>query len=140
MIKSLSPNDPTNEARALLLLDQQGYIGLDDATNLEATPSNVIANPLGLQFIELDAAQLPRSLDDVAVAFINSTYSVPAGLIPTRDALVVESKESPYVNLIVSRIDNADDPRIAQLVQSYQTSEVIQKAEELFKGAAVAGW
>ena len=134
------PNDPTNEARALLLLDEEGYIGLDDATNLEATPANVISNPLNLQFIELDAAQLPRSLDDVAIAFINSTYSVPSGLIPTRDALVVENKESPYVNLIVSRIDNASDPRIAQLVQSYQTSEVIEKAEELFKGAAVAGW
>ena len=134
------PNDPTNEARALLLLDQQGLIVLDDKTNLEATPSNIVANPLNLLFIELDAAQLPRSLDDVTVAFINSTYSVPAGLIPTRDALVVEDKDSPYVNLIVARSNNASDPRIAQLVQSYQTPEVIARAEILFKGAAVPGW
>jgi len=134
------PNDPTNEARALLLLDLHGLITLDDRENLEATPANIVSNPKGLKFIELDAAQLARSLDDVTLAFINSTYSVPADLLPTRDAIIVEGAESPYVNLMVARQDNAKDPRIAQLLKAYQSDEVKAKAEALFKGAAVASW
>ena len=134
------PNDPSNEGRTLILLDSKGLIKLKDVTNLEATPADIAENPKGLKFIELDAAQLPRSLDDVDLAFINSTYSVPAGLLPSRDAILVEGKDSPYVNLIVSREDNKTDERIIKLVQSYQTQAVENKAEELFKGSAVAGW
>ncbi len=134
------PNDPSNEGRTLILLDQRGYIKLKDITNLEATPADIAENPRGFEFVELDAPQLPRSLDDVDLAFINSTYSVPAGYIPTRDALLVEDKDSPYVNIIVSREDNKTDPRIIALVKSYQTDAVEAKAEELFKGSSVAGW
>ncbi|MGI9277434.1 MAG: MetQ/NlpA family ABC transporter substrate-binding protein [Endozoicomonas sp.] len=134
------PNDPSNEGRTLILLDQSGYIKLRDINNLEATPADIVENPMNLRFIELDAAQLPRSLDDVDLAFINSTYAVPAGLLPTRDALLVEGRDSPYVNIIVSREDNKTDERILKLVESYQTEAVEAKAEELFKGSAVAGW
>ena len=134
------PNDPSNEGRTLILLHNEGLIKLADVTNLEATPRDIIENPKNLRFIELEAAQLPRSLDDVDLAFINSTYAVVAGLLPTRDALLVEGKDSPYVNLVVSRVDNKDDERILNLVKAYQTDSVEAKAEELFKGSAVAGW
>ena len=134
------PNDPSNEGRTLILLDQRGFIKLKDVTNLEATPADIVENPRKFEFIELDAAQLPRSLDDVDMAFINSTYSVPAGYLPTRDALLMEDKDSPYVNIIASRQDNKDDPRIIALVKSYQTEAVEAKGEEMFKGSSVAGW
>ncbi|OED45623.1 DL-methionine transporter substrate-binding subunit [Endozoicomonas sp. (ex Bugula neritina AB1)] len=134
------PNDPSNEGRTLILLDQRGFITLKDATNLEATPKDIVANLRDFEFIELDAAQLPRSLDDVDMAFINNTYAVPAGYLPTRDALLVEDKESPYVNIIAAREDNKDDPRIVALVKSYQTDAVEAKGQEMFKGSSIAGW
>ena len=134
------PNDPSNEGRTLILMHHEGLIKLKDVNNLEATPADIIENPKNLRFIELDAALLPRSMDDVDLAFINSTYSVAAGLLPTRDALLVEGKDSPYVNIIVSREDNKDDERIAKLVKSFQSESVEAKAEELFHGGAVAGW
>ena len=134
------PNDPSNEGRTLILMHNEGLIKLRDVNNLEATPADIIENPKNLRFIELDAAQLPRSMDDVDLAFINSTYSVAADLLPTRDALMVEGKDSPYVNIIVSREDNKDDERIVKLVKAYQSEAVEAKAAELFQGGAVAGW
>ncbi|MDB2384703.1 MetQ/NlpA family ABC transporter substrate-binding protein [Endozoicomonas sp.] len=134
------PNDPSNEGRTLILLDNKGFIKLKDIKNLEATPADIVENPKKLRFIELDAAQLPRSLDDVDLAFINSTYAVAAGLLPERDALISEGKESPYVNIIVSREGNKTDPRVDLLVKAYQSAAVEKKAKELFQGSAVAGW
>ena len=134
------PNDPSNEGRTLILLDKHGLITLKDPSNLEATPADITDNPHNFKFVELDAAQLPRSLEDVDLAFINNTYAVPAGLIAPRDGLLVEDKESPYVNLIVSREDNNNDPRLQQLLEAYQSQTVLDKANELFKGSAVPGW
>ncbi|OXY80467.1 methionine ABC transporter substrate-binding lipoprotein MetQ [Oceanimonas doudoroffii] len=134
------PNDPTNLGRSLLLLEQQGLIEVDDAVGLEATPLNITANPKNLDIIELEAPQLPRSLDDVAFAIINTTYASQIDLLPGRDSLFVEDKESPYVNLIVSRIDNQNDERIQTFVKAYQSEEVYQAALELFKGGVVKGW
>ncbi|MDP0562362.1 MAG: MetQ/NlpA family ABC transporter substrate-binding protein [Candidatus Endonucleobacter sp. (ex Gigantidas childressi)] len=134
------PNDPNNEGRALILLHNRGLIILKDASNLQATPLDIVENPRSLKFIELDAAQLPRSLDDVDLAFINSTYAVPAGLLPDHDALMIEGRNSAYVNILVSREDNKNDPRVQALVKSYQTEAVEMVAARLFKGGAVAGW
>lgn len=134
------PNDPTNLGRTLLLLEQKGLIEVDDAVGLEATPLNITANPKELNIIELEAPQLPRSLDDVALAVINTTYASQIDLIPGRDSLFVEDKESPYVNLIVARKDNQDDERIKTFVKAYQSEEVYQAAVELFKGGVVKGW
>lgn len=134
------PNDPSNEGRTLILLHQRGFIKLKDVNNLEATPADIAENPRHFRFIELDAAQLPRSLNDVDMAFINNTYAVPAGYTPTKDALLVEDEDSPYVNIIVTREDNRNDPRVLALVQSYQTDAVAARATELFKGSAVPGW
>ncbi|EPC04605.1 membrane protein [Litchfieldella anticariensis FP35 = DSM 16096] len=133
------PNDPSNEGRALILMHNKGMIELDDPTNLEATPINVTENPKNFRFREIEAAQLPRVLPDVDMAFINNTFAQPAGL-SLDDALIKEGPESPYVNLIAVRAGDEDREAIRQLVDSYQREEVVAKAEELFKGAAIPGW
>ena len=134
------PNDPSNEGRAMLLLHNNGFIKLKDPKNLEATPADIIENPHNYSFIELDAAQLPRSLDDVDLAIINNTFAASAGFTPKDNGLLVEHNESPYMNVMVSREDNKDDPRIQQLIKAYQTDAVIKKADELFKGSSIPGW
>ena len=134
------PNDPTNLGRSLLLLEQQGLIEVDDAAGLEATPLNITANPKQLKIIELEAPQLPRSLDDVAFAIINTTYASQLDLLPERDGLFVEDKDSPYTNLLVARKDNQNDDRVKTFVKAYQSDEVYEAAKELFKGGVVKGW
>ncbi|WP_447556178.1 MetQ/NlpA family ABC transporter substrate-binding protein [Vreelandella sp. EE22] len=133
------PNDPTNEGRALILMHNEGLITLNDPENLEATPIDIAENPRKFRFREIEAAQLPRVLPDVDMAFINNTFAQPAGL-SLDDALVREGAESPYVNLIAVRSGDEEREEIRQLVDAYQRDEVIEKAEELFQGGAVPGW
>ncbi|MCM2971577.1 MetQ/NlpA family ABC transporter substrate-binding protein [Larsenimonas suaedae] len=134
------PNDPSNEGRSLILMDKKGLITLKDNTDLNATPMDISENPHNFKFNEIDAAQLPRTLQDVDLAFINNTYAQPAGLSLQDDALIKEGPDSPYVNLIVVREGDQDKEKIKHLVEAYQTDEVAEKAKELFKGAAVPGW
>jgi D-methionine transport system substrate-binding protein len=133
------PNDPSNEERALLLLEKAGLIKLKTGTQ-PLTVNDIAENPLELKITTLDAAQLPRSLDDVLLAAINTNYAVGAGFHPTEDALYLEGSDSPYANIIATREELAHDPRILHLVVSYQSPEVIMKAEELFKGQAIPAW
>lgn len=133
------PNDPSNEGRALILMHNKGLITLNDPSNLEATPIDIAENPRNFRFREIEAAQLPRVLPDVDLAFINNTFAQPAGL-SLDDALIKEGPESPYVNLIAVRGGDEEREDIRQLVDAYQRDEVIEKAEELFKGGAVPGW
>ncbi|WP_407921344.1 MetQ/NlpA family ABC transporter substrate-binding protein [Aidingimonas lacisalsi] len=133
------PNDPSNEGRALILMHKEGLIELDDPDNLEATPIDIVDNPHDFEFREIEAAQLPRVLPDVDMAFINNTFAQPAGL-QLDDALISEGPDSPYVNLIVVRNGDEDREAIQQLVEAYQTEAVAEKAKELFKGGAVPGW
>ncbi len=134
------PNDPTNLGRSLLLLEKQGLLTLKDGVGLTGSVLDVVANPKQLKLIELEAAQLPRSLDDVDLAIINTTYASQLGLLPSRDGLFVEDKESPYVNLIVARENNQQDEKVKQFVQAYQSEEVHQAALKLFNGGVVKGW
>jgi D-methionine transport system substrate-binding protein len=134
------PNDPSNGGRALLLLAAQGLIELDPAAGILPTVADVTKNSQNLKFIELDAAQLPRALDDTDVAVINTNYAIEAGLIPTQDALFLESKESPYVCLIAVREEEKDRPEFKILVEAYQNDEVKKFVEERFKGSLVTGW
>ncbi len=136
------PNDPTNGGRALLLLQDAGLIRLKPGVGLLPTVNDIAGNPKNLKILELEAPQLPRALDDnnVDVAVINNTFAAPAGLIANRDGLFVEDKDSPYVNIIVSRQDNKEDPRIKKFVKSYQSDEVAKTAEKVFKGGAIKGW
>lgn len=134
------PNDPSNGARTLILMDKNGLIKLKDNKNLEASVLDIVENPHNYDIKEVDAAQLPRVLDEVDVAFINSNYAVDAGLTPTKDAILREDEDSPYVNLIVVRAGDENKEAVKQFVQAYQTEAVERAAEEAFKGAAVKGW
>ncbi len=134
------PNDPTNGGRALLLLQAQGLITLKEGAGLKATPLDIAGNPRKLQILELDAAQLPRSLDDVAAAVINTNYALEAGLDPIKDAIARESAESPYANIIAVRKADQDKPWVATLLAAYQNDEVKRFIREKFKDAIVPAW
>ncbi|KYN84840.1 DL-methionine transporter substrate-binding subunit [Vibrio cidicii] len=134
------PNDPTNLGRSLLLLEQQGLIKLRDKVGLLATVRDIVGNSKNLTIVELDAAQLPRSLDDVALSIINTTYASSINLTPQKDGVFVEDKESPYVNLIVARQNNVQAENVQNFVKAYQTEEVYKAASEIFQGGVVKGW
>ncbi|MDU7310370.1 MAG: methionine ABC transporter substrate-binding lipoprotein MetQ [Aeromonas sp.] len=134
------PNDPTNLGRSLILLEKQGLLKLKEGAGLEATVLDIASNPRNFKIVELEAAQLPRSLEDVDLAIINNTFAGQIGLTPTENGLFVEDKESPYVNLIVARENNKDDEKVKEFVQSFQTDEVFKKGTELFKGGLVKRW
>ncbi len=134
------PNDPTNLGRALLLLEKQGLIKLKDSKNLLSTRVDIIENPKNLEILEVEAPLLPRTLDDTAFSIINTSYAGQIGLTPTKDGIFVEDKESPYVNIIVAREDNKESPAVKNFVKAYQTDEVYNKANEVFKGAMIKGW
>jgi len=131
------PNDPSNGGRALVLLQKQGLIKLKDPSNILATSRDVVDNPRKLKFRELEAATLPRVLEDVDLALINTNYALQAGLVPTRDALFIEGSDSPYVNIVVTRPDNKDAPAVQKLMQALHTPEVKQFIQEKYKGAVV---
>ena len=118
------PNDPTNLGRSLLLLEQQGIIKLREGVGLLATVRDITENPNYVTLVELVAAQLPRSLDDVALSVINTTYASSIKLTPQKDGIFVEDKESPYVNLVVAREDNVNAENVQNFIKSYQTEEV----------------
>jgi len=136
------PNDPTNLGRSLLLLQKQGLIKLKDGVGLLPSILDVTENPKNLKIVELEAPQLPRSLDDaqIALAVINTTYASQINLTPAKDGIFVEDKDSPYVNMIVTREDNKDAENVKKFVQAYQSDEVDQAANKVFDGGAVKGW
>ena len=131
------PNDPTNGGRALLLLQKAGFIKVDPEAGLTATPHDIIENDLKLRIIEVDAAQTPRSLEDVAAAAINNTYAIPAGLIPAKDAIYLEDADSPYVNVIVARAEDKDNPLYKRFVEAYQSQEVAEFILDRFEGSTL---
>ena len=131
------PNDATNEGRALLLLEAQGLITLDDSSNLTATPINIVDNPKNLQFEEIEAKTLPSSLPDLDLAVINSNYALGAGLNPTTDALAIESADSPYVNVLVVKEGNEDNAAVQALVEALHSDTIRDFINEEFDGAVV---
>lgn len=131
------PNDPTNEGRALLLLQSAGLIKLAADAGLEATPMNIAENPLNLKFREIEAASLPRVLADVDAAVINGNYAIPAGLVATRDGLFVEGADSPYVNIITVKSGNENDSRIQALVKALQSGVVKNFVAERYPNGEV---
>lgn len=132
------PNDPSNSARALLLLQKQGLLKLRDPTNILATAHDVILNPKHLKIRELEAATLPRVLDDVDLALINTNYALAAGLAPARDALFIEGADSPYANLVAARADNVDSPALRKLVAALRSQAAKRFIQEKYHGAVVA--
>ena len=134
------PSDPTNLGRSLMLLEKQGLLVLKEGAGLSATVLDIVSSPKNLDIVELEAAQLPRSLDDVSLAIINTTYASSINLSPEKDGLFVEDKESPYVNLIVAREDNVDAENVQNFLKAYQTDTVYDAAMKIFKDGVVKGW
>lgn len=131
------PNDPTNEARALLLLQEAGLIKLAPDAGITATVQDITENPLKLKFSEIEAASLPRVLSDVTAAVINGNYAIPAGLSAAKDGLFVEGSSSPYVNVIAVKAGNENTPAIKALIKAVQSEKVRNYIKERYPNGDV---
>ena len=132
------PNDPTNAARALKLLEGEGLLTLADTGEASATVLDIEDNPKNLDLVEIEAAQLPRSLADVDAAVINGNYAIEADLSPAEDAIAVESPEgNPYANLLVVRTGDESDPRVVKLAELLASQEVADFIEKTYDGAVI---
>ena len=131
------PNDVTNEARALLLLEAQGLIKLSDDAGLDATPNDIVENPKNLTFKELEAAMIPNAVDEVDLSVINVNYALEAGFNPTEDALAIEDANSPYVNIVAVKEGNENNPAVLALVEALQSDTVRDFINETYGGAVV---
>lgn len=129
------PNEPSNGGRALLLLQKGGLITLKDPSNPLSTLNDIATNPKGLKFRELEAATLPRVLGELDLAVINTNFALDAKLDPARDALILEDARSPYVNYLVARPDNKDDPRVQKLARALTSPAVKAFIEKTYRGA-----
>jgi len=134
------PNDPTNGGRALLLLQEKGFIKLKGDVGFKPSVADITQNAKRLKFVEIDAAQAPRVLDDVDAGVVNTNYATQAGLNPVKDAILREDPKGPYVNLIAVREQDKDKPWVKTLVEAYHTPEVKAFVEQKFGGAVLAGW
>jgi D-methionine transport system substrate-binding protein len=134
------PNDPTNGGRALLVLADQGLIKVNAAKGLKIGPADVTENPKKIEFAELDAAQLPRSLDDVDASVINTNYAMEAGLNPKTDPIAREGEKAPYINIIAINGKDKDAAWVKTLIESYHSAPVKEFVNTQFKGAVVAAW
>jgi D-methionine transport system substrate-binding protein len=131
------PNDATNGGRALLLLQKAGVITLKAGAGITATVKDIAENPKGIKVRELEAATLPRVLAQVDLALINTNYALEAGLNPTKDALVIEGSDSPYVNILVVREASKNDAALQKLAKALHSAEVKAFINDKYKGAVV---
>ena len=134
------PNDPTNGGRALLILADKGLIKVDAAKGLKIGPADVTENPKNIEFVELDAAQLPRALDDVDASVINTNYALEAGLDPAKDPIAREGEKAPYINVIAVKSADKDAAWVKTLVESYHSDAVKAFVAEQFKGAVISAF
>lgn len=135
------PNDPSNGGRALLLLEKQGFLKIK--TGIESTKvtiQDIAENPRNLKIVELEAAQLPRSLDDTAASVINAGYAISAGLSSKKDAIAVEDNTSPYLNIIAARPEDKDDPAYKKFVKAFQSDAVKKFITDNYEGVLVPAW
>jgi len=135
-------NEATTLGRSLLLLQAQGLIKLKDDVGYLPTTLDITANPKNLKLVEVDTPQLTRTLDDpnVSLSIINTNFSAQAGLSAVRDGLFMEDKASPYVNALVAREDNKDSEKVQKLKEAFQSQQVADKAQEVYKGDAIKAW
>lgn len=132
------PNDTTNEARALLLLESLGYIELAEGAGITATVRDIVSNPYNITFKEVEAAQLPNVLADVDYAVINSNYAIDAGLNPTEDSLAIEGAFSAYSNILAVKEGNEDSDKIKALIAALKSAEVKTYIQNQYDGAVVS--
>ena len=134
------PNDPSNGARALLLLADKGFIKLKDNNNVTSTVADITENPRNYTIRELDAASIPKAMPDLDLAVINANYALIAKLNPTKDSLLIERADNPFVNIFVTTKANLNDLRIKQLQKVYQSEENKQFIAQYFKGTITPGF
>ena len=132
------PNDTTNEARALMLLDDMGIITLKDGAGITATIQDIAENPLNIKFSEVEAAQLPNVLQDMDYAVINSNYAIEAGINPMKDALYMEGSSSAYSNILTVKVGNENEPKILALKAALESKEVADFIGGKYEGAVVS--
>lgn len=126
------PNDPTNEGRALLLLQSAGLIKVDEKAGLTAVPADITENTKKIKFQEIEAASLPRVLPDVDAAVINGNYALNAGLTAKKDGLFIEGADSPYVNILTVKAGNENNPAVQALVELLRSDEVKEYIEKTY--------
>ena len=134
------PNDPTNGSRALFILQESGYIKLEEGKEETASIHDVVENPKNLEFIELDAAQIPKQVSEDDAAAINTNFAMEAGLSPKDDSILLEPADSPYVNVIVVRPGDEDSEDLKKFIEAYHSEEVRQYIEETYDGAVIPGF
>ena len=137
-LKIAIPNDTTNEARALLLLQDKGYIKLKDGAGITATVLDIAENPKNIEFSEVEAAQLPNVLQDVDYAVINSNYAISAGLNPTKDALALEGSSSAYANILAVKEANEENPLVKALIAALSSKQVADYIAEKYDGSVIS--
>jgi D-methionine transport system substrate-binding protein len=133
-------NDPTNGARSLQLLTTNNIVKLRDGAGVTAGVIDIVENSKKYKFVELDAAQLPRSLPDVDAAAVNNNYAVQAGLDPVKDSILKEMADGPWVNILAVREEDKDKAWVGTFIKAYQSDPVKAFVNEKFKGAYVAAW
>ena len=134
------PNDVSNQERSLLLLEKAGLIKLKTDPEGHLNKFDVIENPKNIKFEEVDPAFMVRMLPDVDLAVINTNYAAMAGLLPSRDALFVEDKESKYANILVIREEDKDQEKFKLLLQAFHSDEVVKQAAKQFQNQAIVAW
>ena len=132
------PNDTTNEARALLLLQELGYITLDPDAGITATVADITDNPYGIEFSEVEAAQVPNVLQDVDFGIINANYALEAGIDPSAEALALEGSASPYGNILVVKEGNEDTDWAKALAAALTSQQVADFIGEKYNGAVIS--
>ena len=138
VIKIAVPNDTTNEARALLLLQENGIIKLADGAGITATKNDIVENPFNVEIVEAEAAQLPNQLQDVDYAVINSNYAINAGLNPVADSLAIEGSASAYGNILAVKEGNENAPKILALKAALESQQVADFITEKYAGAVIS--
>ncbi|WP_077368259.1 MetQ/NlpA family ABC transporter substrate-binding protein [Anaerosalibacter sp. Marseille-P3206] len=131
------PNDPTNGGRALILLEKHNLVKLKEGVGLSATEKDIVENPKNLVFKPLEAAQLPRILKDVDAAVINGNFAIEAGLVPTKDALILEDKDSPYANIIAVRKGEEKEEKLQKLLKALQSDKVKDFIDQKYNGGVI---
>jgi D-methionine transport system substrate-binding protein len=134
------PNNPSNSGRVLNILQESGLIQLKPDAGLKATPLDIADNPRKIRFFELEAAQLPRSLEDMDASAINTNYAMSAGLDPKKDAIAQERADGPYVNLLVVREEDRNKPWVATLIKAYHSDEVKRFIADTFGDSMIPAW
>lgn len=134
------PNDPTNGGRALVLFEKAGLIKLKEGSGNTPAVKDIEENSNDFEFVELEASQIPRQLDELDAAAINTNFAIEHGFKPGKDSIFIESKDSPWVNVVAARAESKDDEAIQKFLDVYRSEEVKQFIDETFEGSVIPSW